>query len=60
MRKKIIAGNWKMNNDLDQTIKLINELKNLITDSKIEIIIAPSFPFLKTAVDLTKDFNIEV
>ena len=60
MRKKIVAGNWKMNNDLDQTIKLINELKSLITDSKIEIIIAPSFPFLKIAVDLTKDSNIEV
>ena len=45
MRKKIVAGNWKMNNDLDQTIKLINELKSLITDSETEIIIAPSFPF---------------
>ena len=60
MRKKIVAGNWKMNNDLDQTIKLINELKSLITDSEIEIIIAPSFPFLKIAVDLTKDSKIEI
>ena len=45
MRKKIVAGNWKMNNDLDQTIDLIKELKVVITDSEIEIMIAPSYPF---------------
>ena len=29
MRKKIVAGNWKMNNDLNQTILLIEKLKKL-------------------------------
>jgi triosephosphate isomerase len=28
MRKKVIAGNWKMYNDLDASARLINELKN--------------------------------
>ena len=27
MRKKIVAGNWKMNNNLSETIKLIDDLK---------------------------------
>ena len=27
MRRKIVAGNWKMNNDLKETIDLINDLK---------------------------------
>ena len=29
MRKKIVAGNWKMNNDLNQTILLIEKLKKI-------------------------------
>lgn len=59
MRKKIVAGNWKMNNDLDQTILLIEELKkNQIT--KVNVMIAPSSLFLKTAKDLLEDSPIEV
>jgi len=60
MRKKIVAGNWKMNNDLFQTIDLINDLKNGISKSNVEVMIAPSFPFLKVAYDLTENVNIEV
>ena len=26
MRKNIVAGNWKMNNDLDASIELVHEL----------------------------------
>ena len=29
MRKKIVAGNWKMNNNLNQTILLIEKLKKI-------------------------------
>ena len=59
MRKKIVAGNWKMNNDLDQTIELIEELKK-IKNNEVSIMIAPSFPFLKTAKDLLENSPIEV
>jgi|TARA_B110000914_G_scaffold223641_1_gene239557 triosephosphate isomerase len=59
MRKKIVAGNWKMNNDLDQTISLIEDLKNL--ESKgVYVMIAPAFPFLKISKDLLEDSQIEV
>ena len=60
MRKKIVAGNWKMNNDLDQTIDLINKLKSGISKTEVDVMIAPSFPFLKVAFDLTENTNIEV
>ena len=30
LRKKIVAGNWKMNNGLQETKLLINELKTVL------------------------------
>ena len=60
MRKKIVAGNWKMNNGLSETIELINDLKQNLSDSDVKVMIAPSYPFLKTAVDQVGDSSIEV
>ncbi|MFL2666004.1 MAG: triose-phosphate isomerase [Flavobacteriaceae bacterium] len=60
MRKKIVAGNWKMNNDLNQTISLVNELKRMDTFKDVSVMISPAFPFLKTALDLLENSNIEV
>ena len=60
MRKKIVAGNWKMNNDLNQTISLVNELKRRDTFKDVSVMISPAFPFLKTALDLLENSNIEV
>ena len=60
MRKKIVAGNWKMNNGLSETIELINDLKQNLSDSGVIVMIAPSYPFLKTAVDQVGDGSIEV
>ena len=34
-RKKIVAGNWKMNMTMDESIKLIAELEQ-ISDNNIE------------------------
>ena len=51
-RKKIVAGNWKMNTDLNSAIALINDIKTGSKQfSNIEKIIFPPFPFLKTAAD---------
>ena len=55
-RKKIVAGNWKMNLDYNEAIALIN---NVINASKtiinVEKIIFPPFPFLQIACDMTKN-----
>ena len=61
MRQKIVAGNWKMNKNAEQTEDLINELiQKLPTDSKAQIIIAPTFVNLASAVDHTEFTAIEV
>ena len=60
MRRKIVAGNWKMNNGLIQTESLIVELKNHTEESNAEVMIAPTFTNLWHAVESTRDYNIEV
>jgi len=63
MRKKIVAGNWKMNNDNQETKALIKQLrkkvKKMILNDK-RIIIAPTFVNLQSAVRRTRKSKIEV
>ncbi|MHC1731390.1 MAG: triose-phosphate isomerase [Bacteroidales bacterium] len=41
MRKPIIAGNWKMNNNMEQSLALINELKPMVKEAKCEVVVCP-------------------
>ena len=59
-RKKIVAGNWKMNNGLHETKLLINELKTEVNHCECDVMIAPSFVCLQTAIDLLTNNDIEV
>ena len=59
-RKKIVAGNWKMNNGLQETEYLINELLKETNHSGCEVMIAPSFVSLKTSIDYLENKDIEV
>ena len=58
-RKKIVAGNWKMNMTQDESINLISEL-NQITSNDVEIKIAPSFTNLSKAILMLENSEIEV
>jgi triosephosphate isomerase (TIM) len=55
MRKKIVAGNWKMNKTFPEAIALIDEIYAGIAKAKLcnsaekIIIIAPPFPYLQYA-----------
>ena len=60
MRKQIVAGNWKMNNDLPQTESLISDLKQQPQTSDAEVMIAPTFTNLWHAFAATRNSNIEV
>ncbi|OMP30492.1 triose-phosphate isomerase [Mangrovimonas sp. DI 80] len=60
MRKHIVAGNWKMNNDLSMTETLISELKKQTITSDAEVMIAPVFTNLWPAYQALKDSDIEV
>ena len=61
MRKKIIAGNWKMNNDISQTTDLINGLKSILQSSPSSIVIVcPPYTSLTTAQQLLKGSSIKL
>lgn len=63
MRKNIIAGNWKMNNDLEASKILIKNLLQKFTnklDNSKRIIVAPTFVNLYPIVEMTQNTAIEV
>ena len=60
MRKHIVAGNWKMNNDLPQTETLITALKNQTKTSNAEVMIAPATTNLWQAFEALRLDDIEV
>ncbi|PHR70043.1 MAG: triose-phosphate isomerase [Lutibacter sp.] len=63
MRKNIVAGNWKMNNDLDASIELVHEL--ILATDNIEIgytriVVAPTFVNLQKIREIAEGSRIEV
>lgn len=60
LRKAVIAGNWKMNNDRKAAKALIEELKPMVKDAPCEVIICVPFTNLETALTLTEGSNIKV
>lgn len=60
MRKNIVAGNWKMNNDLAQTESLLTDLKKQTKTSNAEVMVAPTFTNLYNAFEALRTTDIEV
>ena len=62
MRKKVIAGNWKMNNGINETVSLISELKKEMSGKEFncDVIICPPFVNLETAGALLKGSVIKL
>ena len=62
MRKKVIAGNWKMNNDVNGTVNLISEIKKGLSGLNLNagLIVCPPFTNLETASELLKDTSIKL
>ena len=60
MRKNIVAGNWKMNNDLAQTEALLADLKSKTKTTNAEVMVAPAFTNLYQANEALKASSIEV
>lgn len=62
MRKKAIAGNWKMNNALNGTISLISDIKKELNGKSVnaDVIICPPFTNLETAFALLKNSSIKL
>lgn len=61
MRQKIVAGNWKMHKNAEETEDLLNELiDQLPQDAEAHIVVAPTFVNLASAVEHLEFTNIEV
>lgn len=60
MRKQIVAGNWKMNNDYVDSEQLVSKLLEQYIESETEVIIAPPFTSLLCSSNLLKGSRINV
>ena len=61
MRKKIIAGNWKMNKTIEEAIELANGLKLDLADCKdVDVVLCPPFTALKSVSDIVSETQIAV
>lgn len=62
MRKKIIAGNWKMNNNISESKDLISKLIAALNNETINcgVIICPPFTSLTEADSLIKDSVVKL
>ncbi|SHJ84053.1 triosephosphate isomerase [Anaerocolumna jejuensis DSM 15929] len=60
MRKKIIAGNWKMNKTTSETVTLINQLKPLVATEDADVVFCVPAISLTTAVEAAKGSNIQI
>ncbi len=61
MRKKVIAGNWKMNKTNTEAVEMLAELKELVKGiENVGIIIGAPFTALSDAVKVVKGSNIAI
>ena len=62
MRRKVIAGNWKMHKDLSESQSLITKLTNALSKEEIkcDILICPPFTSLSEAAGLIKNTKVKL
>lgn len=61
MRKRVIAGNWKMNKTLTEATQFVEEVvKSIPADEKVEAIVCAPFPHLASLVGKTKGTNLKI
>jgi triosephosphate isomerase len=60
-RRFFVAGNWKMNNTIEQSVSLVNSLQKEIRDiHKVDIMVAPPFTAIKSVYDALSSSSIQV
>jgi triosephosphate isomerase len=61
MRKKVIAGNWKMNKTLNESQELVSKIINgLGKDQKCTVIVCPPFTSLNDVYSLIKNTPVKL
>ena len=59
-RRKIIAGNWKMNKTPSEAVALINELKPLVATEDADVVFCVPAISIIPAIEAAKGSNIEI
>ena len=59
-RKKIVAGNWKMNMTPSQAVKLVEELKPLVVSDDVEVVYCVPAIDIVPVVEAVKGTNVAV
>ena len=59
-RKKIIAGNWKMNKTPSEAVALVEELKPLVANEEVDVVFCVPAIDIVPVVEATKGTNIQV
>ena len=60
MRKKIVAGNWKMNMTPSEAVKLVHELKDLVKSDDVDVVYCVPAIDIIPVVEAVKGTNVEV
>jgi triosephosphate isomerase len=61
MRRKVIAGNWKMNNDISESQKLVSGILNGFgNDDRCDVILCPPFSSLSEVNSLVKNTKLKL
>ena len=61
MRRKIIAGNWKMNKTLGEAVDLARDIvAGTTTSAEVDIVLCPPFPVLSAVFDVIKDSPVQL
>ena len=59
-RKKIIAGNWKMNMTPSEAVKLVEELKPLVVNDEVDVVFCVPAIDIIPAMEVAKGTNIQI
>lgn len=59
-RKKIIAGNWKMNMTPSEAVALVNELKPLVVNDEVDVVFCIPAIDIIPAMEAAKGTNIQI
>ena len=59
-RKKIIAGNWKMNKTPSEAVALVNELKPLVANEDVDVVFCVPAIDIIPAMEAAKGSNINI
>jgi len=61
MRQKIVAGNWKMNGQIQQVIELTNQLKELIDSAgTTQVVVMPPAIYIPLVGQLLGNSKIQL